>query len=74
MIKLSRAERPEGSLPTFVGGAVADGRNPYPSHYRMAFAFSLVLYPPSYRRTLRCAFPGGGRRAYHVPRLAHWML
>jgi hypothetical protein len=38
-------------------GDVAQGRNPYPAHYRSAFACSLVLYPPPGRRALRCAFP-----------------
>ena len=27
--------------------------NPYPSHYRTAFAFSLILYPQFLRYTLR---------------------
>ena len=26
---------------------VAFRLNPYPSHYRVAFAFSIILYPPS---------------------------
>ncbi len=33
--------------------------NPYPPHYRMAFACSIFLYPPAYRLALRCAFPAG---------------
>jgi hypothetical protein len=41
--------------------------NPYPPHYRMAFACSIVLCPPSHQFALRLAFPGGGRRGYHVP-------
>ena len=41
--------------------------NPYPSDYRMAFAFSIFLYPPFYRLALRLTFPEGERRAYHVP-------
>ena len=36
-----------------------DEGNPYPSHYRSAFAFSVLLYPPHCRRALRHAFPGG---------------
>jgi len=31
--------------------------NPYPSHYRTAFASSTILYPPFYRLALRLAFP-----------------
>jgi hypothetical protein len=34
-------------------------RNPYPAHYRLAFAFSVLLYPQYYRQTLRPAFPRG---------------
>ena len=47
------------------------GLNPYPPDYRAAFASSLILYPPSHRRTLRWAYPKGGRRAYHVPWMNH---
>jgi len=43
-------------------------RNPYPPHYKTAFAFSIVLYPPSYRLASPLPFPVGERRAYHVPR------
>ena len=38
---------------------VAVWRNPYPTHYRPAFACSLILYPPPPQRTLRFAFPAG---------------
>src|SRR5262245_43128392 len=40
-------------------GDVARGLNPYPAHYRPAFACSLLPYPPSRRLTLRLAFPAG---------------
>ena len=30
--------------------------NPYPTHYRLAFAFSGILYPLAYRLPLRIAF------------------
>lgn len=33
--------------------------NPYPDHYRPAFAFSVILYPHCYRHLLRVAFPHG---------------
>src|SRR5437867_12239248 len=33
--------------------------NPYPLHYRTAFACSLLLYPPPPRLLLRVAFPAG---------------
>ena len=33
--------------------------NPYPTHYRLAFAFSTILYPQSHRLALRLAFPRG---------------
>ena len=40
--------------------------NPYPARYRPAFAFSLVLYPPPRRLTLRLACPRG--RTTGLPR------
>jgi len=46
-------------------------RNPYPSHYRMAFAFSIFLYPPACRLALRLTFPKGDWWAYHVPYVYH---
>jgi hypothetical protein len=39
-------------------GDVARGLNPYPAHYRPAFACSLIPCPPSHRLTLRFAFRG----------------
>ena len=42
-------------------------RNPYPLHYRAAFAFSAILYPLLHQRPLRSTFPKGEHRAYHVP-------
>src|SRR5713226_469521 len=39
----------------------------YPSHYRSAFACSILLCPQSHRQPLRTAFPPAGRlRIYHV--------
>ena len=38
-------------------GDVARGLNPYPTHYRSAFACSLLLYPPPHRRLLRGRLP-----------------
>ena len=56
------------------GVNVARWLNPYPAHYRLAFACSLLLYPPPHRLALRFAFPGppwhtgqGRQQAYHVP-------
>jgi hypothetical protein len=37
---------------------LAEG-NPYPNHYRSAFASSVLLYPQHYQPSLRFAFPGG---------------
>jgi len=42
--------------------------NPYPAHYRLAFASSRVLYPHLYRLPLRLAFPFG--RDTGLPRSA----
>ena len=46
---------------------VAPRFNLYPLHYRATFASSAILYPLSYQRPLRFAFPVGEQRAYHVP-------
>jgi hypothetical protein len=35
----------------------AFGRNLYPPHYRMAFAFSIFLYPQFISHPLRFAYP-----------------
>src|ERR1051326_8549371 len=40
-------------------GDVAGRLNPYPAHYRPAFACSLLLYPPPPGLALRLAFPAG---------------
>src|SRR5262249_51607085 len=63
----SRRPTPEGSQHSFESGS---GRRcgPYPLHYRTAFAFSLLLYPPSHRLLLRVAFPSG--EATGLPRFA----
>jgi hypothetical protein len=53
----SRRPTPEGSLPAFAVGDVALRLNPYPAHYRPAFACSLIPYPPSHQLPLRVAFP-----------------
>jgi hypothetical protein len=34
-------------------------RNPYPPHYKAAFAFSTILYPQSHWLASRLAFPKG---------------
>src|SRR6478672_11205488 len=53
----SRAETPEGSQPAFAWGHLARRLNPYPPDYRTAFAFSLILYPPSHRHPLAVGLP-----------------
>ena len=55
LIKFSRQERPNGSLLAFAQDDVALWRNPYPSHYRAAFAFSVFLCPQPHRPSLRLA-------------------
>jgi len=62
----SRPPTPQGSQPAFAWGDVAGWLNPYPTHYRPAFAYSLIPYPQPHRLTLRLAFPEGELRAYHV--------
>jgi hypothetical protein len=59
----SRPPTPRGSLPPFGWG---ECRNPYPAHYRPAFAFSPIPYPQPRRLILRLAFPCG--RATGLPR------
>jgi hypothetical protein len=44
-----------------------DQLNLYPTHYRRAFAFSILIYPLLHRLPLQVAFPMGKQRAYHVP-------
>lgn len=41
--------------------------NPYLTHYKPAFAFSVFLYLLSCGLALRLGFPKGGQQAYHVP-------
>jgi hypothetical protein len=59
LVKLSRKERPDGSLLAFAWDAIALPLNPYPVHYSPAFAFSILLCPQFYRLALRFTFPGG---------------
>ena len=61
LAKLSGEARPDGRQPAFAWSHVARGRNPYPPHYRMAFAFSILPCPHVYRLALRLAFPYGRR-------------
>ena len=57
LVRRSRAETPEGSQPAFAADDLARGLNPYPSHYRTAFASSLLLYPPPHRHHLAAGLP-----------------
>ena len=41
--------------------------NPYPLHYKGAFAFSVFLYLLLCHPCLRLGFPEGEQQAYHVP-------
>src|SRR6266849_8091845 len=61
LAKVSGDERPDGRLLACAWGDVARGLNPYPSHYRMAFASSILPLPHAYRLALRLTFPCGGR-------------
>src|SRR5499427_6467599 len=53
--------RPDGRLPACAWGDVARALNPYPLHYRVAFASSILLCPHACRLSLRLAFPHGRR-------------
>ena len=66
--KLSRDERPGLEVSPLSRGVMypfdcSHGAlskfNPYPPHYRKAFASSTILYPQALRLTLRFAFPCG---------------
>src|SRR5262247_1030052 len=59
LAKVSGDERPEGRLLACAWSDVAGGLNPYLSHYRRAFASSLLLCPHTYWLALRLAFPRG---------------
>src|SRR5215831_6263277 len=59
LAKLSGEARPDGRLPACAWGYVARRLNPYPPHYRMAFASSILPLPHVYRLALRLAFPYG---------------
>ena len=61
LAKLSGDARPDGRQPACAWGHVARGRNPYPPHYRVAFASSILPCPHAYQRALRRAFPRGRR-------------
>ena len=61
LVKVSGDARPDGRQPACAWGDVARGRNPSPSHYRTAFASSILPFPHMYRLALRLAFPGGRR-------------
>jgi hypothetical protein len=70
--QLSREERPGGSLSACAGVMLPyERRNPYPSHYKTAFAFSTILYPQPYRLTLRLTFPCRPMSAGRTTDLAH---
>lgn len=58
-IRLSRIERPNGSRLAFAQNDFAYWLNPYPFHYKTAFASSILPYPQLHRLTLRFAFPCG---------------
>src|SRR5262252_1347188 len=61
LAKLSGDARPDGRQHACAQGDVARGLNPYPLHYRMAFASSILPFPHVYRLALRFAFPDGRR-------------
>jgi hypothetical protein len=48
--------------PCYRAHGAASRFNPYPAYYRLAFAFSAILYPQAHRLALRLAFPCGFRR------------
>src|SRR5690606_32623279 len=71
LAKQSRKEGPSGSLLAFARGDVALRLNPYPLHYRAAFAFSTILCPHPQRHSLRFACPEGQRYGFTMFHLIH---
>src|SRR3989475_4939768 len=61
LAKVSGDARPDGRQRAFAWSDVARGRNPYPPHYRVAFASSILPFPHVCRLALRLAFPYGRR-------------
>src|SRR5262245_45320670 len=61
LAKLCCDARPDGRLPACAWGHVALALNPYPPHYRVTFASSILLCPHACRLALRLAFPPGRR-------------
>src|SRR3989454_12830340 len=64
LAKVSGDARPDGRQRAFAWSDVAHGLNPYPPHYRMAFASSILLFPHACRLALRLAFPCGRRTGF----------
>ena len=65
LVKRSRAQRPRAHVDALVGSLLAfapgdvtadELRNPYPPHYRAAFAFSDFPYPQPHRAALRLSY------------------
>ncbi len=52
---------------TLSRGVMLLALNPYPPHYKVAFAFSIFLYLLSYHHSLWFGFPKGEQQTYHVP-------
>lgn len=64
--QLSCEERPAGSLLPFGRDDVGLSLNPYPPHYRTAFAFSGIPCPHPQQLSLRSACPFGRRYGFTV--------
>ncbi len=64
LAKVSGEARPDGRQPACAWGDIARGRNPSPPHDRMAFASSILPFPPVYRLALRLTFPCGSRTGF----------
>ncbi len=68
--KFSGRKKPSRSLHPF-GLGISGFRQPYPIHYKQAFAFSTFLYPQSHQLALQLAFLEGGLWAYRVSLKLH---
>jgi len=64
LAKVSGDARPDGRQLAFAWSDVAHGLNPYPPHYKMAFASSILPFPHACRLALRLAFPCGRRTGF----------
>ena len=68
----SRKDRPDGRQPAFAWDDIGFRLNPYPTHYRPAFASSIFPFPHALQCSSRFTFPYGERTGF--PRSTYLMM